>query len=48
MRNRVMGDWMVAVHDNTRAYQPWEKPYYVLSPGDVFDMKARRIVAPVQ
>jgi cyanophycinase len=39
----VMGKWKVAVHDNTRAYQPWEKPYYVLSPGDVYDMKARRV-----
>ena len=40
----VIGKWMVAVHDNTRAYQPWEKPYFVLAPGDVYDMKARRIV----
>lgn len=40
----VMGKWKVAVHDNTRVYQPWEKPYYVLSPGDVFDMKARKIM----
>ncbi len=40
----VMGKWKVAVHDNTRLYQPWEKPYFVLSPGDVYDMKARRIV----
>ena len=40
----VMGSWMVAVHDNTRAYQPWEKPYFVLAPGDIYDMKARRIV----
>lgn len=40
----VIGKWKVAVHDNTRLYQPWEKPYYVLSPGDVYDMKARRIV----
>jgi cyanophycinase len=39
----VMGKWKVAVHDNTRLYQPWEKPYYVLSPGDVYDIKARRI-----
>jgi len=39
----VMGKWKVAVHDNTRVYQPWEKPYYVLSPGDAYDMKARRI-----
>ncbi len=40
----VMGKWKVAIHDNTRLYQPWEKPYYVLSAGDVYDMKARRIV----
>jgi hypothetical protein len=33
----------VAVHDNTRLYQPWEKPYYVLSAGDVYNMKTRRI-----
>jgi cyanophycinase len=39
----VIGKWKVAVHDNTRLYQPWEKPYYVLSPGDVYDMKARRL-----
>ena len=39
----VIGRWKVAVHDNTRAYQPWEKPYYVLSPGDVYNMKTRRI-----
>jgi cyanophycinase len=39
----VMGKWMVAVHDNTRLYQPWEKPYFVLSPGDSYNMKARRI-----
>ena len=40
----VMGKWMVAVHDNTRTYQPWQKPYFVLAPGDVYDMKARRTV----
>jgi cyanophycinase len=40
----VMGKWKVAIHDNTRLYQPWEKPYYVLSAGDVYDMKARRII----
>lgn len=40
----VIGKWMVAVHDNTRAYQPWEKPYFVLSPGDLYDMKGRRVV----
>ena len=39
----VMGAWKVAVHDNTRLYQPWEKPYFVLSAGDVYNMKTRRI-----
>ena len=39
----VMGKWMVAVYDNTRAYQPWQKPYFVLAPGDAYDMKARRV-----
>jgi cyanophycinase len=39
----VMGKWKVAVHDNTRLYQPWEKPFYVLSSGDVYNMKTRRI-----
>jgi cyanophycinase len=41
----VMGRWKVAVHDNKRAYHPWEKPYFVLSHGDVYDMKARKVVA---
>src|SRR3954447_13223930 len=40
---RVIGKWKVAIHDNTRIYEPWEKPYYVLSSGDEYDMKARRI-----
>jgi cyanophycinase len=40
----VIGKWKVAVHDNTRLYQPWEKPYFVLGPGDVYNMKARRVV----
>jgi cyanophycinase len=39
----VMGKWKVAVHDSTRLYQPWEKPYYVLAAGDVYNMKTRRI-----
>lgn len=42
-RFEVMGAWKVAVHDNTRLYQPWEKPYYVLSVGDVYNMKTRKI-----
>ncbi len=40
----VLGTWKVAVHDNTRLYQPWEKPYFVLSAGDVYDMNARKVV----
>jgi cyanophycinase len=40
----VVGKWKVAVHDNTHRYQPWEKPYYVLSPGDKYDMKTRTII----
>jgi len=39
----VMGKWKVAVHDTTRLYQPWEKPYFVLSQGDVYNMKTRKI-----
>ncbi|HEY7501417.1 MAG TPA: cyanophycinase [Vicinamibacterales bacterium] len=42
-RFEVVGRWKVAVHDNTRLYQPWEKPYYVLSQGDVYNMKTRKI-----
>jgi cyanophycinase len=42
-RFEVMGAWKVAVHDNQKAYQPWEKPYYVLSAGDVYNMKSRRV-----
>jgi cyanophycinase len=39
----VIGKWKVAIHDTTRLYQPWEKPYFVLSPGDVYNMQARKI-----
>jgi cyanophycinase len=42
-RFQVIGKWKVAIHDNTHVYQPWEKPYYVLSPGDVYNMKTRAI-----
>jgi cyanophycinase len=41
----VIGRWVVAMHDNSRVYQPWEKPYYVLWPGDVYDLNERRVVA---
>ena len=40
----VMGKWKVAVHDNTRLYQPWEKPYFVLGAGDAYDMKSRKVI----
>ena len=42
-RFEVVGKWKVAIHDNTRLYQPWEKPYFVLSAGDVYNMKSRKI-----
>ncbi|TAK16660.1 MAG: hypothetical protein EPO35_04880, partial [Acidobacteria bacterium] len=41
-RFEVIGRWKVTVHDNTKAYQPWEKPYDVLSVGDVYNMKTRK------
>ncbi len=44
-RFAVIGRWKVTVHDSTKAYQPWQKPYAVLDAGDVYDMKARRIEA---
>jgi len=40
----VMGKWKIAIHDNTRLYQPWEKPYFVLGAGDSYDMKARKVI----
>ena len=43
-RFEVIGRWKVTVHDNTHAYEPWQKPYDVLNVGDVYDMKARKIV----
>lgn len=42
-RFEVMGKWKVAVHDDARLYQPWEKPYYVLEAGDVYNMKTRTV-----
>ena len=42
-RFQVIGKWKVAIHDNTRVYQPWEKPYYVISPGDIYNMKTRSV-----
>jgi cyanophycinase len=42
-RFEVMGKWKVTVHDSTRMHQPWEKSYFVLSAGDVYNMKTRKI-----
>lgn len=39
----VMGKWKVAIWDNTHPREPWEKPFFVLSTGDVYNMKTRTI-----
>ena len=39
----VMGKWKAAIWDNTHPRQPWEKPFFVLSVGDIYNMKTRRI-----
>ena len=40
----VMGKSKVAIHDNTRKYHRWEKPYHLLGAGDIYNMKTRRVV----
>jgi cyanophycinase len=40
----VMGKSKVAIHDNTRKYVPWEKPYYLLGAGDTYNMRTRKVV----
>lgn len=42
-RFQVIGKWKAAIHDNTRVYEPWEKPYFVLSAGDVYNMDTRKV-----
>ena len=42
-RFEVVGKWKVAVYDHHRAYPAWERPFELLSPGDVFDLKTRRM-----
>jgi hypothetical protein len=39
----VTGKRNGAIHDDTRLYQPWQKPHFVLSAGEVYDMSAPRI-----
>ena len=40
----VIGKSKVAIHDNTRKYQPWAKPYYLLGAGDTYNMRTRKVV----
>jgi hypothetical protein len=40
----VIGRSKVAIHDNTRRYSRGEKPYYLLSAGDIYNMKTRQVV----
>jgi cyanophycinase len=40
----VMGKSKVAIHDNTRKYAPWQKPYYLLVAGDIYNMRTRQVV----
>jgi cyanophycinase len=40
----VMGKSQVAIHDNTRKYRPWDKRYYLLQAGDIYNMRTRRVV----
>ena len=42
-RFEVMGKWKVAIWDNTHAREPWEKPFFVLQTGDVYNMKTRAV-----
>lgn len=42
-RFEVMGKWKVAVHDDTHPHEPWEKSFFVLSAGDVYNMKIRTV-----
>lgn len=39
----VMGKWKVAIWDTTHAREPWEKPFFVLQTGDVYNMKTRSV-----
>lgn len=42
-RFTVIGKWKVTIHDSTQTYEPWEKPYSILSAGDVFNLQTRRV-----
>jgi cyanophycinase len=40
----VIGKSKVAVHDNTRSYPAGEKPYILLSAGEKYNMKSRKVL----
>jgi cyanophycinase len=42
-RFKVMGKGKVAVYDNPRKYWFWQRPYVLLSSGELFNMKTRAI-----
>ncbi len=42
-RMEVWGKWKVAIHDAKRPHNPWEKPYFILSAGDVYNLATRQI-----
>ena len=42
-RFKVMGKGKVTVYDHPRKYWFWERPYALLSTGDVYNMKTRAI-----
>lgn len=41
----IIGVGKVAIHDNSRAYGPEDKPYIVAGPGDIFLMDSRTLQA---
>ncbi len=42
-RMEVWGKWKVAIHDARYPHEPWTKPYYILSAGDVFNLATRQV-----
>jgi cyanophycinase len=40
----VLGKGKIAVHDDTRTYPPGEKPCFLLSSGDRYNMKSRQVL----
>jgi cyanophycinase len=42
-RFEVWGKWKVALHDPRRPHPRWEKSYFVLSAGDVYNLRTRTV-----